>query len=228
MKQYFYTTIILLLLGSCLSAQTPETERFVQVSGIITDTDYRPVQGVAVISKKLRRGSVSEASGIYSITSSPGDTVYFRALGFKRYHTIIPSDYDGRYVKVDIILEQDTISIGEVTIMPWRNYAEFILDMTREQKPDPLIENMNENLASIYVAISNQTNVAVSPEAAYNYVMAQNFNSMATRGQFPVNNLLNPFAWSRFLREAKNGLFKNQTFNKPTPAKVAKKKKKKN
>jgi hypothetical protein len=48
---------------------------------------------------------------------------------------------------------------------------------------------------------------------------------MATRNQYPVNNLLNPFAWAKFVDGIKHGLFKNQKFNKPTQAKVRKKKK---
>ncbi len=68
---------------------------------------------------------------------------------------------------VDIVLEADTIPIEEVTILPWRNYNEFIRDMTKEKPVDPIIENMNENLASIYVAITNQTNLNISPEAGY-------------------------------------------------------------
>ncbi len=42
-------------------------EKFVQVSGIITDELLRPVQGVAVVSKKMRRGIISERTGIYSL-----------------------------------------------------------------------------------------------------------------------------------------------------------------
>jgi hypothetical protein len=98
--------------------------------------------------------------------------------------------------------------------------------MTKERPADPLIENMNDNIASIYVAITNQSNVKISPEAGYKYAMEQNFSSMATRGQFPINNLLNPFAWSKFIGSIKNGLFKNQKFNKPINAKVRKKIKK--
>jgi hypothetical protein len=82
---------------------------------------------------------------------------------------------------------------------------------------------MNDNLASIYVAISNQTGVRISPEAGYRYAMEQNFSAMATRNQYPVNNLLNPFAWAKFINGVKNGLFKNQKFNKPVNAKVRKK-----
>ena len=196
------------------------------MSGIITDEVYRPVPGVAVISKKLKKGAVSERSGIYSITSTPGDTIFFRAVGFKRYHTIIPETFEERHCEVDITLDVDTIQIKEVNILPWKNYSEFIKDISKERPADPLIENMNDNIASIYVAITNQRNVKISPEAGYRYAMEQNFSAMATRGQYPINNLLNPFAWSKFISSIKNGLFKNQKFNKPINAKVRKKIKK--
>jgi hypothetical protein len=226
LNRLIYTIILLLLLISPLHSQTGSPERFVQVSGIITDMTDRPVAGVAVISKKMRRGAISERTGIYSITSVPGDTIFYRALGFKRYHTLIPPAYESRHCMVDIKLELDTIPIGEVTILPWKTYNEFIKEMTKEKPADPLIENMNENLASVYVAINNQTGVSISPEAGYRYAMEQNFNAMATRYQFPVNNLLNPFAWAKFIKGVKNGLLKNKTTQRPQPAKPIKKKKK--
>ena len=223
MNRLFYTFAFFILSFLAVDGQTNEKERFVQVSGIITDESYRPVPGVAVISKKLRRGTISERTGIYSITSIPGDTIFFRALGFKRYHTIIPVAYEERHCKVDIVLEIDTIPIEEITILPWKSYNEFIKDMTKERPVDPIIENMNDNLASIYVAVANQTGVRISPEAGYRYAMEQNFSAMATRNQYPVNNLLNPFAWAKFINGVKHGLFKNQKFNKPVNAKVRKK-----
>ncbi len=209
-----------------VKSQVEGSERFIQLSGIITDNLYRPVGGVAVISKKLRRATESERTGIYSITTSPGDTVFFRALGFKRYHTIIPENYGDRHCTVDIILETDTVNIPEVTILPWKNYNDFIKDMAKERPVNPVIENMNENIASIYVAVQNQTGVQITAEAGYRLAMQQNFSAMSTRGQYPVNNLLNPFAWAKFISGVKKGLLKNHTFKKPEPAKVLKKKKK--
>jgi hypothetical protein len=207
-----------------LSGQEDGKERYVQVSGIITDVDYNPVAGASIVSRKLRRATVSEPSGIYSITSVPGDTIFFRALGFKRYHTIIPPDYTEKSANVDILLETDTILIQAVNIFPWKSYNEFLRDMTKEKPVDPLIENMNDNIASIYVAISTQTHVAVSPEAGYRYAMEQNFNATATRNQYPYNNLLNPIAWAKFIKGVKGGMLKNQKVERPTPAKVRKKK----
>ncbi len=194
---------------------------------MIVDETYQPVAGVAVISKKLKRGAVSELSGIYSIPSVRGDTIFFRALGYKRYHTIIPESFEGKQCNVDILLEADTISIKEVTILPWKTYNDFLKDITREKPLDPIIQNMNDNLASIYVALSNQNDLRISPEAGYRYAMEQNFSAMATKNQYPVNNLLNPFAWAKFVNGIKHGLFKNQKFTPPTEAKVRKKIKKK-
>jgi hypothetical protein len=226
LNRLILTTLFFLLTVSSAWSQFFENERYVQVNGFISDMSNNPVSGVAVISKKFKKGILSEKTGIYSITSTPGDTIFFRALGFKRYHTIIPETFTERHCEVDIILETDTIEIKGVNIMPWKNYSEFLKDMTKQKPADPLIENMNENIASIYVAITNGTDVRVSPEAGYRYVMQQNFNASATRGQFPINNLLNPLAWTKFVREIKNGLFKNQKFNKPEPSKVRKKIKK--
>lgn len=227
LKRFFYTTICLLFSFTILSGQNNAPDRFVQLSGIITDINLRPVQGVAVISRKLHKVTVSEATGIYSITSTPGDTVLFRAMGYKKYHTIIPEGYADKRCMTDIALEIDTVQIEQVNILPWKSYTEFISEMTKEKPKDPIIEYMNENIASIYVAINNQTGVRLSPEAGYRYAMEQNFTAMSTRNQYPVNNLLNPFAWAKFVNGVKTGLFKNKTFKKPEEAKVIKKKVKK-
>jgi CarboxypepD_reg-like domain len=226
LNKFSYTAILFIFSSAACFGQAIENEKYVQVSGIITDMSFQPVQGVAVVSEKLKKGTLSERSGIYSITSIPGDTIFFKALGFKRYHTIIPENFKERHCEVDIALDVDTIQIKEVNIMPWKNYSDFLKDVTKARPVDPIIENMNDNIASIYVAIANQGDYKISPEAGFKYAMEQNFSAMATRGQYPINNLLNPFAWAKFIRGIKNGLFKNQKFNKPTKVKVRKKLKK--
>jgi hypothetical protein len=207
--------------------QTTRSERFFQVSGIITDEANNPISNVGVISIKLRRGSISERTGIYSITSTPGDTILFRAVGHKRTLKIIPQNFEGRFFNLDIVMSTDTIHIEDVVILPWKSYDEFIKKITEPLPVDPEIANMNENLASLQAEIANTVGVKITAEAAYRYAMNQNFNAMATRNQYPVNNLLNPFAWAKFFSEVKHGLFKNQTFDKPEKTKTRDKKRKK-
>jgi hypothetical protein len=223
----FKYTLILLLLPFCITTgQNQHTERFFQVTGLITDEDYRPLPNVGVVSFRLRRGTLSEKTGIYSITSTPGDTIFFRALGFKKRYLVLPENFEGRLFTLDVALEQDTIPIDNVVVMPWKTYSEFIKDMSKASPLSPEIENMNRNLESVAEAVTNAKNVRITPEAGYRYAMQQNFNMTATRGQYPVNNLLNPFAWAKFISGIKNGLFKNQESEKPSKkAKTNRKKK---
>jgi hypothetical protein len=220
-----YTLFFYILSSIIAAGQIPEKERFFQVSGIITDEGSNVLSNVGVVSIKLRRGTLSEKTGIYSITSTPGDTILFKALGFKKKIVVLPSTFSGRRFNVDIVLNMDTIPIENVTVMPWKTYSEFIKDMTSPTPVNPEIENMNDNLASVRSAVSNTVDVRVSPEAGYRYAMQQNFNMIATRNQFPVNNLLNPFAWAKFINGIKGGLFKNDNAKKPARVKKSKKKK---
>lgn len=227
MSRSFYILIFLLLTLCILTGQAQEKERFFQVSGIITDEESNALSNVGVISLKLRRGTLSEKTGIFSITSTPGDTIFFRALGFKKKFVILPRDFEGRHFNLDIALSLDTIPIENVVVMPWKSYSDFIKDMSKPAPIDAEIENMNKNLASVAEAVANTRGVKITPEAGYRYAMEQNFNMIATRNQYPVNNLLNPFAWAKFINGVKNGLFKNQQINKPAKIKAKNKKKKK-
>lgn len=222
-----YTIFIFLLPLWITTGQKQKTERFFQVSGIITDEENKVISNVGVVSIKLRRGTLSEKSGIYSITSTPGDTIFFRALGFKKKLVILPGDFEGRHFSLDITLTLDTIPIENVVIIPWKTYSDFIKDMTQPTPTNPEIENMNKNIASVAEAVSNTRGVRISPEAGYRYAMQQNFNMTATRNQYPVNNLLNPFAWAKFISGVRNGLLKNQHSDKPAKVKAKNKKKKK-
>jgi len=211
-----------------LTGQYQESERFFQVSGIITDEKNFTLSNVGVISFKLRRGTLSEKTGIYSITSTPGDTIFFRALGFKKKFVVLPVDFEGRNFNLDVSLSMDTIPIENVVVLPWKSYSDFIKDMSTPSPLEPEIENMNRNIASISDAVSSTVDVRITPEAGYRYAMQQNFRTMSTRSQYPINNLLNPFAWAKFISGLKNGLFKNQEqAGKPARAKVKKQKKKK-
>lgn len=227
MIRSLYTFVLLLLPLCLLTGQNKETERFFQVSGIITDEENNTLANVGVISLKLRRGTLSEKTGIFSITSTPGDTIFFRALGFKKRLIILPHDFEGRHFSLDVKLTLDTIPIENVVVVPWKTYSDFIKTMSEPTPVNPEIENMNKNLASIAEAVSNTRGVKITPEAGYRYAMQQNFNMTATRNQYPVNNLLNPFAWAKFISGVKNGLFKNQPTDKPARVKAKKQKKKK-
>lgn len=207
-------------------AQQKSGEQFVQVTGIVVDEQYSPLHGVAVVSQKLRSAVVSNSTGIYSLTSLPGDTIMFRYVGYKRYHSIIPADYKDDKCSLDIMLELDTISIDEVTILPWRTYQEFLSDITAPEESDQLDINFAANVESIYISIERSAHLNISSQSAYRNAAKLQYDEMRLKGQIPVNNLLNPFAWAKLISSIKNGtLFrKGEEYKPPQPAEVIDKK----
>jgi hypothetical protein len=227
LNRIIYIVILFLLPLTLIKGQVKESNRLIQVTGIITDEENNPVPHASLISRKLRKGTISELTGIYSVISLPGDTIYLSALGYKRVEIYLPGKIEGRLFNKDIRLETDTIIIDGVLILPWKTYEDFIRDVLAnrpEMKPE--IKNMYDNLALIQNAITNTSNYKVSPEAGYRYAMQQNANALYTRGQYPANNLLNPFAWAKFFNGVKHGLLKNKksTGTAATKAKPRKKK----
>jgi hypothetical protein len=233
LKRIVYILFFLLISIITVNGQQNNQRRLIQVSGIITDDSRSPVPHISIISQKLKRGTISELTGIYSLISLPGDTVFVSGLGYKRTTFNVPEDFDGHLYKKDITLISDTISIEGVTILPWKTYEEFKRDVLAHQPViKPEIQNMYDNLNLIQSTIANTQSYKVSPEAGYRLAMQQNANEFITRNQYPSNNLLNPFAWAKFFSGIKNGLLKNhkstKSSNSTKPAKVKSNKKTKN
>jgi hypothetical protein len=227
LNRIIYIAFLAFLPFFVLVGQITDKQRVIQVTGIISDEDNLPVPGVSVISYKLKRGTISENSGIYNVLSLPGDTIVLKALGYKNAWFQIPSDLDSRQYTKDIILFNDTIAIKDVLILPWKNYEEFKREVLANRPVKPEIVNMYENLASIQKTILNSSNYAVSPEAGFRMSMQQYSNTLYSKGQAPVNNLLNPFAWAKFINGLKGGLFKNQKSSAASSKKAKVKQKKK-
>ena len=226
MNRLFYIVILIVLPLVITNGQVADKERLIQVTGIISDEESNPVPGVSIISHKLKRGTISELSGIYNVISIPGDTIWFSALGYKNTKIIVPKELDSRQFTKDIVLLNDTIVINDVIILPWKSYEEFKRAVLAEKPMKQEIINMYENLASIQKSISNTPSYSITPEAGYRMAMQQNANAVMTRGQYPSNNLLNPFAWAKFFSGIKHGLLKNQKSNQPASARAKVRKKK--
>lgn len=224
LKRILYIVLFSVIPLLSLRSQTTDKGKILTVTGIINDEENNPVSGVSIWSHKLRRGTISDYSGIYNVISLPGDTIWFSALGFKNTPVIVPLEIDSRQYTRDIVLLNDTIVIKDVVILPWKNYEAFKREVLAEKTIKPEILNMYENIALIKYSIMNTYNYRVSPEAGYRLAMQQNNNASMIKGQYPSNNLLNPFAWAKFFNGIKNGMLKNQKITKPqnTKAKLRK------
>ena len=206
---YFILFFLAAMISSQLKAQ--DKSRLIQVNGFITDNEKNPVPRATIVSHRIRKGTVSESTGIYSLISVTGDTVSVSALGYKKVIFSVPSNIEGKLYEKDITLVSDTISIEGVTVFPWKSYGEFKKDFLAHQvMVSPQIKNMYDNLASIQATLEATPSYSSTPEAGFRMAMQQVANANYTRGQSPMNNLINPFAWAKFFKGVKNGLLRNE------------------
>ena len=211
MKRIAYLILLLFVAAIPSHIRAQEKSRLIQVNGFVTDNEKNPVPRASIISHRIRRGTISESTGIYSLISVSGDTVSVSALGYKPVSFFVPADIEGKLYKKDISLISDTISIEGVNVFPWKSYGEFKKDFLANQvRMSPQIRNMYDNLASIQATLEATPSYGTTPQAGFRMAMQQVADANYTRGQSPMNNLINPFAWAKFFNGIKNGLLRNE------------------
>jgi hypothetical protein len=207
-----------------LFSQEKAQRSYVQVDGIVYDSEGTALRYVNIISRMLRSGTDTDDNGIFSLISAPGDTLLFSTVGYKPGIFIMPDDINYPRYSIDVEMQMDTINIGSVLVLPWKTYGEFVQAVIEYTPPQQqLLANMEANLAIIERQI--YTDMSISPDMGYRYAMAAETNRVMTANQTPVNNLINPFAWAKFIDGMKNGLLRNKKSDKKKKDKRKKDKK---
>lgn len=101
--------VLLLLVPLGLLAQTAN------LRGKVTDSAGEPIPGVNVFVKETKQGTITDISGMYSITVAPNQSVTFSFIGMTD-QTIL---YNGQTV-VDIVMKQTDESIDEVVVIGYQ------------------------------------------------------------------------------------------------------------
>lgn len=108
MKKIFIICIMMLLYN-VINAQN-------SITGKITDQDSITLPGAIVFIPDLKKGAVSDSSGIYELSDLPDGKlkIQFSYVGyFNQIETIEPS---GENVELNIMLRQTTIEAGEIVV----------------------------------------------------------------------------------------------------------------
>jgi TonB-linked SusC/RagA family outer membrane protein len=104
MKKLF-VLLNLLLSVSILFAQNPLT-----IKGKVTDVTGTPLPGVSVGVKGTNKGAMTDATGFYSISNIPENSILqFTFVGMKAQEVKV-----GNQTTVNIVLAEETIALGEV------------------------------------------------------------------------------------------------------------------
>lgn len=200
-------TIILLLIATTIFAQdAKKSNKLVQFSGIITDTDSNSVVPYVTITNISNKGIKYAANyqGYFSIIVNPGDSLLFTAVGFNNTMLVLPNEItDFKYTEM-VRLKPETVYLKAVRIYPWATIEEFNKDFLSLKVADDDMAIAKKNLSPKSIQgmiLSLPRNAAEISNSNYRY----NFDRMMNVNMRQPNPLLNPFAWGKLMQQIFNG-----------------------
>lgn len=201
--------IVLMVCGSVgfgQSAEPKDSVDYIQLTGIvITDSLYR-VPFTRVADMSTRRGTIADYYGYFALVVHPGDTVEFSCLGFKKKQYIVPDTLEEKTINLVQLMTEDTLTTDPVDVYPWPSREQFADAFVNMDLPDDDMRRAQKRLSPQEMAFVGAL-LSADGTSAYSTYRVQQYQDMYTRGQGPVNNLLNPAAWSEFLKGIGTGRY---------------------
>lgn len=212
LKSVFFALILLFTL-----AANGQTERFtqpdslmIQLSGVVVAEDnLEAMPFCTVFNKTIRHGVISDSYGFFSFVVFPGDTLYFSYFGYKTSTYIVPDSLrDDRYSIIHM-LQKDTLNLPVVDVYPWPSREDFARYFIEMEPYDDAIRRAQRELSGESLAF---VAARLEGDASLAYGVTQNnyYTKLYTQGQLPANNLLNPYAWAKLVKDWKDGKLKRQ------------------
>ncbi len=182
----------------------------IQLSGVIvSEDDLEPMPYTTVFDKTIRRGVVADSYGFFSMVAFPGDTLYFSFYGHKTSNYVVPDTLTDKRYSIIHMMQKDTLNLPSVDVYPWPSREEFARAFVDMQPYDDAIrraqrELSGESLAFVAARLEGDASLAYgTSQYMYN-------TKLYTNNQLPANNLLNPYAWAKLVKDWKEGKLKRQ------------------
>jgi hypothetical protein len=117
------------------SAQDIE-QKYIKLSGHIYSSDSLEVIPYAtIIEKRSKVGTVSDASGHFSIVARPYDTLLVSAIGYSTFQYIVKETVENK-VYDKIVLSSRTYQLEEVGVVGYKNFKQFKQDFVDLKLPE--------------------------------------------------------------------------------------------
>ncbi len=210
MRKTIVLFIVCICIGGLKTLKAQNDYDLLQFSGVILDSDsLSPIPFSNVLIKGSNRGTVTDFFGFYSIVAQPGDSIAFNSLGYREAIYVISDTIEKSRYSLIQVLQKDTILLSETFIYPWPTENEFKDAFMNLQIPDNDYDRALFNLEQERLT-ERFKGMPMDARANVNYAMQQYQSRLYNNGLYPVNNLLNPLAWARFVEAWKRGDFKKK------------------
>ncbi len=211
---YIFPSLLLLFLGFIFSsldshAQDVKEKKVIQLSGIILNADSTDaVAGVNIYVPKKGRGTSSGRFGYFSMPVLEGDSVVFSFIGLKRQSFKVPENIEKDRISLIITMEVDEIALAEIEVMPYPTEEEFKNAVMAMTVVDPMSIS-RANMSPEMLLRWAESMPASGNENFRYFQQGQLQQNQDLYGPRPLR-LLDPFAWSQFIRSIKRGDLKSK------------------
>lgn len=120
---------------------------------VVTADSLRPIRNTHVISKMAHYGTITDLTGKFHIQAQQVDTLWVSCIGYARRLVALDTTLTSRDTLV-IRLSPETITLREVTVLPFSNYESFkevLITMPSIETPDEL-KRLNEDLDELWLS----------------------------------------------------------------------------
>jgi TonB-dependent SusC/RagA subfamily outer membrane receptor len=98
------------LVGMVLLLQTAMSQN-VEISGKVADDKGNPIAGVSIQEKNSKRGTTSDANGLFKLTTKPGTTLIFSSVGFDRKQIVLTNS-----TSLSVVMATTNQALSEVVV----------------------------------------------------------------------------------------------------------------
>lgn len=204
----------LLLNVFAVNAQTVDSvsldSNLIQLSGVVVSEEtLGELPYTTVLDRTSHRGVFCDYYGYFTMVVYPGDTLLFSAYGHKTSNYVVPDTLDNDFYSIIHVMEVDTIDLPNVEVYPWPSREDFARAFVNMDPYEDAIRRAQRQLSGESLAFA-AARLDVDGSLAYGTVQSQYQTQLYTNNQLPANNLLNPYAWSKLIKDWKEGKLSKQ------------------
>lgn len=189
-------------------------ERIMLFSGIIRDA--RTLEPLPDAQIKIGNSfvSTSDEEGTFAIRVSRKDTIVFSLLGYQSAYYYVSDTLAGYDFAAGVYMNTDTLSIGEVVIVPRIQSLKY--DIFKPPPTSPEMENAKYNMAiSAYQGRMAMTKLG-DPASNYSVIQQKRLRDASEKGTIPSDRIV---GFSPFMLVGVAYLLINGLPEKPAPMK---------
>jgi hypothetical protein len=187
-KIWLILSMILIYSTGGFSQAEKTVDRRILFSGIIRDAGtLAPLPNSQImIGRSLV--SVSDEDGTFAIRVNRRDTIVFSLLGYQSAYFYVSDTLAGNEFMAGVYMKTDTLSIGEVIIMPRIQNLKY--DIFKPPTTSPEMENAKYNMAvSAYQGRIAMTRLG-DPASNYSIIQHKRLKDASEKGTIPSDRMV--------------------------------------